>query len=134
MLFSNRLKRLRVGGLMFFLSFLFPILGRQNYIASLKNYGFSDINSSSLIEANQNSAKEGGSNNNFIPSKNNNEVLYSVSSQVDKTENKNDSSGNQAVHLKREMGLWSGVSIIVGTIIGKLLTLVVLLFSLWKEF
>ena len=119
---------------MFFLSFLFPILGRQNYIASLKNYGFSDINSSSLIEANQNSAKEGGSNNNFIPSKNNNEVLYSVSSQVDKTENKNDSSGNQAVHLKREMGLWSGVSIIVGTIIGKLLTLVVLLFSLWKEF
>ena len=102
----------------------------------LKNYGFTDLNSSSLIETNQNSAEEGGSNNkaNIISSKNNNEVLYSVSSQVDKTEKKNDSPGNQAVHLKRQMGLWSGVSIIVGTIIGKLLALVVLLFTLWNAF
>ena len=64
---------------------------------------------------------------NFIPSKNNSEVLYSLSSQVDQIEKKNDPTENDGVHLKREMGLWSGVSIVVGTIIGKSRTIATLL-------
>ena len=46
-------------------------------------------------------------------------MLYSISSQLDQAEKKNDPPENEGVHLKREMGLWSGVSIVVGTIIGK---------------
>ena len=103
----------------------FPNLGRQKYIDSFKDYGLldinSDINNPSSTEANQKFTKEGGSNSeaDFI-SNNNNEVLYSTGSQVDQTE-KNDPKGNGAIHLKREMGLWSAVSILVGMIIGKIL-------------
>ena len=46
---------------------------------------------------------------------------------MDQIEKKNDPPENDSVHLKREMGLLSGVSIVVGTIIGKSRTMATLL-------
>ena len=39
---------------------------------------------------------------------------------------KNIPTGNEAVHLKREIGLWGAVSILVGMIIGKMLEQILL--------
>ena len=92
----------------------------------MKDYGFletnSYISSSSSTAANQNSTKKGESNNEFASCSNDNinEALHNTSVQVDQTE-KNIPTGNRAVHLKREIGLWGAVSILVGMIIGKIL-------------
>ena len=115
--------------------------GRQSYIDFLKDFGFANIISDNVSQHSDVSRKSSASGiqrksqddelrnsePNFIPSKNNSEVLYSISSQVDQIEKKNNPPENDGVHLKREMGLWSGVSIVVGTIIGKSRTLATLL-------
>ena len=95
------------------ISFITIFLGRESYIEFSKdindntNHHSSASQDTSPDKPKQNPTKDdlNSVNPQFIPNKSNSEVVFDIS--------------GQNVHLQREMGLWSGVSIIVGTIIGK---------------